>query len=306
MLENLLFRPPTPDDAEETLALMIRCDISEYGEPDSEMEELVNDWENIDLEEDAWLAFDVQNKLIGYAAITPWGEHLKYDMYVEPDMDGSELVRALLVRCEERGAKIAETKKFANAVSYIAHVDQQTEAALVEAGFQTVSHVFNMQATFDAPPPAPKLPKDMSIRTVASGEDYRKIHEVIQSAFDRPGRTPQPFDEWKNFMMRPNIFKPDLWFLAMSGTEIVGTCLCFEYSETDTGWVRQLGVLEPMRRTGLGSALLQHAFVEFYNRGFKKVGLAVSADNLRAISFYENAGMKQLRRYDEYVKAFST
>jgi len=103
-------------------------------------------------------------------------------------------------------------------------------------------------------------------------------------------------------MLRPDIFKPELWFLAMKGEEMVGACLCYEYSGSDEGWVHQLGVLESVRRTGLGSALLHHAFAEFYKRGLKKVGLAVDSDNLKAVRFYENVGMKQIRRYDEHVK----
>ena len=142
------------------------------------------------------------------------------------------------------------------------------------------------------------------MRRKLPGQDEEKIYAVIQSAFERPGRTAPSFEDWKGFMLRPEIFKPELWFLAMKDKELVGACLSYEYSESDQGWVRQLGVLESMRRTGLGSALLRSAYVEFYKRGLKKVGLAVESDNLRAIRFYENVGMKQIRRFDEYVKAF--
>ena len=101
-------------------------------------------------------------------------------------------------------------------------------------------------------------------------------------------------------MLRPEIFKPDLWFLAMDGEEIAGACLCFPY-DTD-GWVRQLGVAPRWRRRGLGSALLRHTFIEFQNRGFERVGLAVEGDNLKAFAVYERVGMKPLRQYDEYMK----
>jgi hypothetical protein len=32
-LKDLIIRPPTVDDAQKTLELMLRCDVSEYGEP---------------------------------------------------------------------------------------------------------------------------------------------------------------------------------------------------------------------------------------------------------------------------------
>ncbi|MGB0387557.1 MAG: GNAT family N-acetyltransferase [Ardenticatenaceae bacterium] len=105
-------------------------------------------------------------------------------------------------------------------------------------------------------------------------------------------------------MMRPNIFDPGLWFLALAGEELIGACLCFAY--TEEGWVRQLGVTPKWQRKGIGSALLRHAFGEFKKRGFDKVGLAVEADNLNAYTLYQKVGMKRIRQYDEYKKQIET
>jgi ribosomal protein S18 acetylase RimI-like enzyme len=161
--KDFTFRSPVPEDAKRTLDLMIRCDVAYSGEPDSEMEDLLNDWENIDLNQDAWLVFTTENKLVGCASVNPWGADLKYEIHVEPT---------------------------------------------------------------------------------------------------------------------------------------------YEYTGSQMGWVRQIGVLGSQRRTGLGSALLRTTFIEFYHRGYKKIGLAVESENLRAVSFYENVGMKQIRRFDEYSKPF--
>lgn len=305
MTTNYTLRPPTFDDAQAVLDLMIRCDIHESGEADSEMEDLVGDWKELDLSQDAWLVFSSDDNLIGYASVNPWGADLKYDIYVEPTLDDIDLVRELLSRCEARGSQLANgNKELENAKSYSVSVNQSLGSALTEAGFEIKKYVYNMQAEFNTSPPPAQLPDGISIRNPIIEQDEQKIYEVIQSAFERPGRTRPSFDDWKGFMLRPEIFKPELWFLAMRGEEMVGACLAYEYSESDQGWVRQLGVLEPHRRTGLGSALLQHAFYKFYEHGLKKVGLAVESDNQRAIHFYENVGMRQIRRFDEYAKAF--
>jgi len=306
MIENFIFRSPNIDDIKQTHDFMNRCDISEYGESDSELEDLVNDWNNIDLGRDAWLVFTPEQNLIGYASVIPWGPDLKYDLYVDPILADKEIILGLLTHCEARGTQLAgesgQTDKI-QAKCYVAQLNQQVGSSLVELGFQTTKYVFNMQARFDAPPHPAQWPTGISVRTAIPESDDRRIYEVIQSAFDRPGRTAPSFEDWKAFMLRPDIFKPELWFLAMKDAEMVGACLCYEYSETEQGWVRQLGVLESVRRTGLGTTLLLHAFMEFYQRRFKKVGLAVESNNLRAIRFYETVGMKQIRRYDEYSKA---
>ena len=304
MTNNFIFRSPTLDDAQHTLDLMIRCDIAYSGEADSEMEDLVNDWENSDLSQDAWLVLTSAQQVIGYAAVMQWNADLKYDIYVEPTLTDNVIVRELLSRCEVRGKQLATgTNDKVHAKCYAISVNQQLGDALLAAGFQVAKYIYNMQAKFDAPPAPVKLPEGITLRNPIPGQDDRKIYEVIQSAFERPGRTAPSFEDWKGFMLRPDIFKPELWFLAMQGEEMVGACLSYTYSNTDQGWVRQLGVLESVRRMGLGSALLQHAFIEFHKRGFKKVGLAVESDNPRAIRFYENVGMQQVRRIDEFIKA---
>jgi ribosomal protein S18 acetylase RimI-like enzyme len=306
MTKNHIFRSPTLHDAKQTLALMIRCDIAYSGEADSELEDLIHDWGEIDLDKDAWLVLTADQNLTGYASVMQWNADLRYDIYVEPTLDDDTLIGELISRCEARGAQLAKAENpTAKTKCYAISANQRLGNTLIASGFQVTKYIFNMQAKFDAPPAPVKLPDGIMLRNPIPGQDDRKIYEVIQSAFERPGRTAPSFDDWKGFMLRPEIFKPELWFLAMKGEEMVGACLSYEYSESDQGWVRQLGVLESVRSTGLGSTLLQNAFVEFYERGFNKVGLAVESDNPRAIRFYEGAGMKQIRRIDEYVKAFN-
>jgi mycothiol synthase len=302
---NLIFRFPGLQDTKPVFDLMSQCDIHEFGEADSSMEDLLNDWNNISLKKDAWLLLTPEQNVIGYAAVIPWGADYKYDLNVDPTVENMETIHALLSRCEERSARLAEEQQKTAGVRarcYVAQVNQQASNVLEQRGFQEIKYIYNMQARFDEPPPPARLPDGISVRNPIPGQDDQTIYEVIQSAFERPGRTRQSFEDWKGFMLRADIFKPELWFLAMRGEEMVGACLCYQYSGSDQGWVRQLGVLESVRRTGLGSALLHHAFNEFYKRGFRKVGLAVESENLRAIHFYENVGMKQTRCYVEYSK----
>jgi mycothiol synthase len=302
-LQDLTFRPPRLDDAQQTHQMIVRCAISEYGQPDSDLEDLLHDWGQMDLNHDAWLAFTPKGELIGYGAVLPGGPNLRYDFFVDPAWASEALGQALLARCEARGLALAqergETAEMMAQV-YVPHVNQQERKIVEQAGFQPVKYHFNMQIQMDSPPPASHWPEGVSLRAATPGQDDRQIHQFIQAAFHRPGRTPQPFEAWQASMMRSDIFDPDLWFLAFAEEEIVGACLCFAYS--DEGWVRQLGVAETWRRRGLGTALLRHAFGEFKKRGYDKVGLGVAGDNTTAYAFYEKVGMKRLRQYDEYQK----
>jgi len=307
-IENVTFRPPRLDEAPQALDLMIRCDISAYGEPDSDLDDLLGDWESIDLTQDAWFAHTSQGELAGYAAVLPWRVDLRFDIYIDPPQEGDYLLKALLERCEKRGADIATARGGdvpPKAVVYIAHVKQREAELLQRSGYQAVKHVFNMHADLRAIHPAAVWPEGVTVRTFQPGKDEHQVYDLIQQTFARPGRTPPTFDEWKGFVMRPESFKPEIWFLVEAGGKLVGACLCFEYADLGQGWVRQLGVLAEWRRKGLGAALLQHAFAAFQQLGLNQAGLAVESENPNAIAFYERVGMKQTRRYDEYHREIS-
>jgi ribosomal protein S18 acetylase RimI-like enzyme len=78
-------------------------------------------------------------------------------------------------------------------------------------------------------------------------------------------------------------------------------CSSFLGNNPDLGFVNTLGVRRPWRRRGLGEALLQHAFGEFYRRGRKQVGLGVDASSLTgATRLYEKVGMHVAQQVDLY------
>ena len=172
---------------------------------------------------------------------------------------------------------------------------------LVEAaGYSIKKFIFNMHRDLTGALPDPELPEGFRIRTAVTGQDERNIHALVQEAFDWRKHNAQPFEEWKKFLMRPEIYNEKLWFLATRSTEIIGICLCFENS--DIGWIRQLAVKRPYRRLGIGRALLQRAFQAFKALGKEKAGLAVESVNLNAVHFYQTAGMFKAVHLNEYVK----
>ena len=303
-MKQVTFSYPTMADAEEVLALMIRCDIAEYGEPDSDLEDLTFDWERIDLADDAWLAIDGDGRLVGYAAVLPWGDDLQLDFYSDPDWPEAGLGRDLLARCLARAGEIAAGRPDGlTARTFVAHSNRRDLDIVRQIGFESGRFIFQMGIDLAERPPSPEWPPGVSVRGVVPGKDDRPLHRLIQDAFHQPGRTPQPLNDWREFMMRPDIFDPELWFLALDGDEIIGACLAFAYPSG--GWVRQLAVAEPWRGRGLGKALLRAAFNAFCARGFKSVGLTVESRRPDAHIFYRAVGMRQVRQYDEFVVPFN-
>jgi len=298
----LTLRNPALDDADAVLELQLAAEAAEYGDPESTLEDLLYQWEDIDLEQDAWLVYTPEGRLVGYAAVSKDNYGFMFDFFTDPDAGLVGLSACLLEQCERRARlQLAETPALkTSARTIIAHINLAVRQAIEMAGFTPHQYHFRMQIDLETSPPPAKWPEGVTIRTILPGKDDQEVYNLIQSAFERPGRIAPSFQDWRDFMMRPDHFSPELWFLAYYRNELVGAALCFDYPQY--GWVRQLGVVQPWRRQGLGSALLQNAFEEFYRGRHKQVALGVSSENPNAYSFYEKIGMRRVRQYDEYQK----
>lgn len=302
--QNYKLIRPQMDDAEAVYQLAIACDIADHGEPDTELGEIVADWEDADLEQDAWLAYTSDDLLIGYALIYNGARNFTFNVNAAPALDTGSLTGDLLKLCEARGVEmIAVDDNIAekSAVIYVAHSNQKGLEAIQAAGFAESKLVYIMQADISGEIKAPMWPQGAAIRTMSPSEDDRTVFEFIYENFDWPGRGPWPeFDSWQKFMMRPDHFIPEIWFLLEREGEIIAAALCYDYPET--GWIRQFAAKKTLRRQGIGRNLLNHVFHIFEERGHDRVSLSVESDNPLARQFYLDCGMLIGKQFDQYDK----
>ena len=295
---------PTVEDADKVLELQIACDIAEYGEPDSDLEDLLDEWEELDLRQSAWLILDKEKNLAGYAATTEDDGDYTINFYVHPNGEGEKLAAHLLILCGQYIQKQLEENvaKETEATTIVSHVNKRDIVAVEAAGFQPDTYYFRMQVDLDAEPEQPIWPEGATIRTFTETQDAQAVYDFVQNAFARPGFVPPLFENWRDYMMRADHFDSDLWFLLEHQNELVGTALCYSYPEH--GWVRQLAVSPLWRRQGIGAALLQYVFQVFYAHGQSKIALGMNSENANAYQLYERVGMEKVRQYDEYAKVY--
>ena len=296
------FYRPTPSDLKAVFGLLLRSDIAEYGEPDSELSDLQHEWARMDLALDAWIVKDEDEALIGYAALVPSRGERRVDVFIDPELADPAFMGQLLSRCEERARQIAEPEGLMTH-TFLAHVNQRDRDAFTAAGFAYEKSFFQMHVNLHNDLAEPSWPAGVRVRNAVAGMDDQAIYEAVQAAFERSEDEALTFEEWKEHTIRPGVYDPCLWFLAIAGEEIVGTCLGIKY-ETE-GWIRQFGVIPAWRGKGIATAMLQHAFLVFRDRGYDRVGLGMEADNETALRLYERAGMYVLRQYDEYRKVYT-
>ncbi len=299
----VIYARPSRSDAAAVIDLMIAVDIAEYGEPDSELEDLLQEWEQIDLTQDAWLVNDQLDRIVGYGKVAAANGDFQMDFYVHPQFAPDDLRNGIISRCEERVLELQGEAGQPTPVelrTFASQANQRDNAVLEKLGYQPVKYYLRMEHTMDQQPAKPTWPAGVQLRTIIPGKDDAHIFEFVNRNISHAGRTPGDFERWRSWMMRADHFIPELWFLLFADDEMIGVALCYDYEEY--GWVRQLAVAPSWRKRGLGAALLQHSFHSFYARSHRRVALGVEAANLDALQFYERIGMNRVRQFNEYMK----
>ncbi len=297
---DIVIRRPVAADIQKTFDLLIRCKIPEYG-----LDGLREEWAEMDLTQDAWLAFTSEGSLVGYATVTPYHHTgLAYHVYADPECKGTALNRMLLLECDRRGSALlaAQSESDQRAVAtWVVNGNEQEQQAVEEAGFRLMKRTFLMCIEMQHCPPEPQWPEGTRVRSVIPEQDAWAICDLMAAVFAGTHLEPNTFEDWRDAMMGSAYFDADLWFVALHGEEIIGACLCAVYPEVNEAWVRQLGVVKKWQKRGVGRALMLQAFRSFYRRGHKTVRIGVEADTA-AHRLYEQVGMRRVQQYDEYRK----
>jgi hypothetical protein len=152
MLEKYFLRRPDVADHQSVLDLMIRCDIRDFGEADSELSDLQFDWKKIDLDQDAWLAFNGKGALKGYGAVLPWRNGRRIVIYDDPGTEEDELFLGLLFLCEGRAAaqlRGVDDPRMRTVRMFISDTPAYQKKYLEAAGYSLKKYIFNMHIDLD-------------------------------------------------------------------------------------------------------------------------------------------------------------
>lgn len=317
--EGFTLRGATLEDVDASLEMYNLWAQKVIGEDEvSDPEDLRNQWVSpgFNPAEDIRLIFAPDGTLAGYIEVWTtakppvhpwiWGR-------VHPDYSGKGFGTFLMQWAEQHAMKaldgLAPDLRFAPQVG-IYHQAKDALKLFEDMGYGYLRSYYDMLIKMDSTPPAPLWPEGITIRGYNPETDAEAVYRADEDSFrDHFGFVEEPFEEglarFKHFMTGHKDFDPSLWYLAMTGDEIAGICLCrpHSYEDRNVGYISSLGVRRPWRKRGLGLAFLQHAFGEFYQRGKRKVGLGVDAESLTgALRLYEKAGMHVHKQFDIFEK----
>jgi len=303
--EGYASRAPGREDAREVAALIHASDLADNGASDMSLEELLDDWNSLDLAGEAVAVVAPDGTIAGYAdVINRSFVTVSVYGYVHPDFRDLGIGTYLISWGEQwTRERMPHAPEDARVVvqHYINRLNETAQRLLESLDYAPVRGVYVMETELDEVPPRPDWPEGISVRTFVTSQDERQLFEAVEDAFrDMWGRPRGTFERFVE-MMEQQSFDPALWFLAMDGDEIAGATLCKTLA--GEGWIHVVGVRRPWRNRGLGLALLRHALAEYYRRNVHKVALSVDAESVTgAPRLYGRAGMRVRESYVIYLK----
>jgi mycothiol synthase len=279
-------RRPTEADAPAVTELIAAMDTHFVGAPELTEEDLQDEWNDLELDRDAWL-FELDGELAGYAALHT-GAHTFADGYVHPRYFG----RGVGTRIVELTEAEARSRKMQTIRNAVLAADEQARALLDSRGYRPLRHFYRMAIELEGRPPPAEWPAGLRAEPVDYEHEAESFHATLDEAFaEEFGHEPERGIDWRA-RREGRSFDPTLWFVVKEGDEVAAALLCQE--RFGSGWIASIGVRKPWRRRGLGFALLLHGFGQLYARGQHRIALGVDAENpTGATRLYERAGMHQ-------------
>jgi mycothiol synthase len=272
-------------------------------------DDLRQSWQEpgFNLPENTWVMENADGKIVGYEELYDHHGHaaLEGDGYVHPQFEGLGIGTAMLRIMEIRARQLME-QAAPDLHVYIRNCmglsDTRSHKMHRNEGYLPVRYSWRMEIQLNAPLPAPCWPDGVELRPYQPSEQSRVVFDTVDEAFrDHWGHTPMKYETWIMRTIQHPGFDPTLSFVAWDGDHIAGVALC--RLKPEIGWVGTLGVRRPWRKLGLGLALLQHSFGEFYRRGTQTIGLGVDAESQTgATRLYQSAGMRIASQYVFYQK----
>jgi len=272
-------------------------------------EEMLQEWKTpgFNIETDGIVAVTEDGRIVGYEELANEYEHsqLRMDGYVHPQFKGLGIATSMMELMVERARKDIPSAAPDARVYVRSTLDtQDADGRNVHEsiGFFPVRYGWRMEITLATAPVTGQLPAGIELHPFEKGVHDVAVWQAQNEAWrDHWGSHDVSFEDWKRDRFDDPEFDPSLWKIAWDGDAVAGFSL--NRMRMDIGWIRTLGVRRTWRKHGLGLALLQLSFAEFYSRGKRVIGLGVDAQNpTGAIRLYQRAGMHVASEFVTYER----
>jgi mycothiol synthase len=192
----------------------------------------------------------------------------------------------------ERAEAFARTEKAEKILAGAAEPDGAARALFERRGYREARRFYEMAIDLTEGPSEPVLPAGLVVDELRDDE-YEAFYDALNEAFAEHWEWhPKPYEEWLERRRGQHCDEDGpIWFVVREGEELAAVTRN-DLSVAGGGYVGAIGVRPAWRGKGLGKALLQRTFAEFWRRGTTRVTLDVDSQNATgAVALYERVGM---------------
>jgi mycothiol synthase len=294
---------PTGEDAQAITDLVALCDIEDIGEPDITLSDVLDMWNSIPIESDAWIAVSATNEIIGYGFVEETGANrMDTCVFVHPQFKNQGIGSLLLKKVEERANVLAKGKEGKQKLmNQIAFTNTAARKLVEDRGYQFSRLYERMKIELEEQPNQHQLPEGIALKPFQPDQEEESLFTLYDETFqDSWGYTKKDFSTWIS-QKKGDGYDPSLWFIVWKDSKPVGFLM--SRMQEDGLFIDLLGVKREYRKHGIGKALLLHTFGVAYERNQKTILLYVDSDSLtNANRLYQQVGMKPHSQTAVYMK----
>jgi GNAT superfamily N-acetyltransferase len=277
-------RPFVDEDA-PAVAELIAADEQRFypGRPGGVAGEDILGW--VKWNKEAWV-WEEDGRLVASATFGVYGDAANIRGVV------GDKGRGLGTEILERGEAFARAASVKKIHTGAAEPDSAARALFEAKGYHEVRRFYEMAIELAEEPVVPELPDGLVLDELRESEE-RAFYDALGEAFaDHWEWHPTPFEEW--IAVRKGQHRDEhgpLWLVVRDGEELAAVTRN-EARAVGEGYVGAIGVRRPWRGKGLAKALLYRTFLEFWNRGMRRITLGVDAESpTGATHLYDRVGM---------------
>lgn len=305
-VQTFNIKHPTIEDAQAITDLVSICDIEEIGEPDITLSDVLDMWNSIQMETDAWIAVNASKEIIGYGFVEVTGANrMDTCVFVHPQYKNQGIGSLLLSKVEERARVLAEGKEGEQRLmNQIPFTNLAARNLVEQRGFQFSRLYERMKIELSAQPEEPNLPEGIVIRPFQPNQDEEALFSIYDETFqDTWGYTKKDGLTWIS-QKKADGYDLSIWLIVWKDAHPVGFLM--SRMQDDGLFIDLLGVKREYRKHGIGKALLLHTFGLSYERNQKTILLYVDSDSLtNANRLYQKVGMTPHSQTAVYMKQLS-
>jgi mycothiol synthase len=254
-------------------------------------------WDHIHLWDDP----DNPARLLGWALISP--DWVGFDVYVQPELCGSDLARSMYIWAEEQAMQFARQRsKPAIQVLWGSHEDDILAGHFRRRGFRVKRGYVHLTRDLAGPISPGKVPEGFVVRSCRGEVEVTARARAQYGAFSSLAAFADYEQRFRSFMRSP-VYQPELDILAVAPDGQVGAfCIVWTDPVNKVGLFEPLGTHPHFRRQGLGTAVMLQGLLRLKERGMSRAVVSTPEDNLAGVRLYENVGFQVAFKLGTYQK----